>query len=60
MVKRHKIIAYLKEDEYKKLWQLKSQIVEKPFSKVIEKLINEYFENHHLVFDEDIKKSKED
>ena len=56
MIKRHKIIAYLKEDEWRKLWQLKSEIIEKPFSKIIEILINDYFEKHHLVFDDEIKK----
>ena len=50
MIKRHKIIAYLKEDEWRKLWQLKSEVIEKPFSKVIEILINEYFEKHRFSF----------
>lgn len=58
MIKRHKIIAYLKEDEWKKLWQMKSELLGIPFSKIIEKLIDEYFENHGLIFDEEIKKSK--
>jgi len=56
MIKRHKILAHIKEEHWKKLWQLKSQIVEKPFSKVIETLIDEYFERNHLIFNEDIKK----
>ena len=60
MIKRHKIIAYLKEDEWKKLWTLKSDVIQKPFSNVIEIMINEYFKNHNLVINEDIKKSKED
>lgn len=60
MIKRHKVIAYLKDDEWKRLWTLKSDVIQKPFSNVFEKLINEYFEKHHLVINEDIKKTKED
>lgn len=56
MIKRHKIIAYLKDDEWKKLWQLKSEIMEKPFSKIIEILINDYFEKNKLIVNDDIKK----
>jgi len=56
MIKRHKIIAYLKEDEWKKLWQIKSELLGIPFSKIIEKLVNDYFERNHLIFNEDIKK----
>jgi len=58
MIKRHKIVAYLKDEEWKMLWTLKSDVIQKPFSKVIEKLINEYFENHHLVINEEIKKNE--
>jgi len=58
MVKRHKILAHIKEEHWRKLWQLKSYIMEKPFSKVIETLIDEYFERNQIVFDEDIKREK--
>lgn len=57
MIKRHKIVAYLKDEEWKMLWTLKSGVIQKPFSKVLEIIIDEYFEKHRLVIDEDIKKS---
>lgn len=56
MIKRHKIVASIKEDEWRKLWQLKSEIIEKPFPKIIEILINDYFEHHRLI-PSDIKSS---
>lgn len=58
MIKRHKVMVFLKDEEWRKLWQLKSYIMEKPFSKVIETLIDQYFERNQIVFDEDIKKEK--
>ncbi len=56
MVKRHKIIAYLKEDEWNLLWQLKSEKMKLPFSKIIEYLIDFYFEKNMLKPDHEFKK----
>lgn len=58
MIKRHKVITYLKDEEWKKLWQIKSELLGIPFSKIIEKLIDDYFERNNFIFNEDIKKEK--
>lgn len=56
MIKRHKVIAHIKEEHWKKLWQIKSELLGIPFSKIIEKLIDDYFERNNFIFNEDIKK----